>query len=112
MTNASTPDRIRNRDWSEMNRKLWKPLAAIAALVAVVPVHAQMRNRGGGMPPDAHPGWDRGSLQQPMDTSRESPRQENPAAPGRMSPEERRRLRRDIHEAGREIYRPEHRPGP
>lgn len=30
---------------------------------------------------------------------------------GRMSPEERRQLRRDIHQAGRELYRP-HQPRP
>lgn len=55
------------------------------------------------MPPDA-------AGREPMMPQRYYERQGmQPAMPeqGRMSVEERRQLRRDIHEAGRELYRPQ-----
>jgi hypothetical protein len=83
-----------------MSRKLWKPLAAIAALAALAPAHAQMRYRG---MPDFRAD-DRGSPQRQAESPPDpQPRQDFP--PGRMTPEERRQLRQDIHNAGREIYR-------
>lgn len=85
-----------------MNRKLWNALAAIAALAALMPAHAQMRPRG---MPDPRADLERHSIQPPAEPPREfQPRQELMPA-GRLSPEERRQLRRDIHEAGRELYR-------
>ncbi len=85
-----------------MNRKLWKPLAAIAAMAALVPAHAQMRYRG--MPPEPRGDFSRSGLQRQAEPLRDpSPRQD--FQPGRLTPEERRQLRRDIHDAGRELYR-------
>jgi hypothetical protein len=104
-SNRASIDRGRGR--IEMSRKLWKPLAAMAALAALAPAHAQMRYRG---MPDARPEAERGPPQQQVDPARDPQRQEF-VPPGRMSPEERRQLRRDIHDAGRELYRrnpPEH----
>jgi len=66
-----------------------------------LPAHAQPGRRG--MPPDA------AGREQTMMPQRYYERQGmQPATPehGRMSAEERRQLRRDIHEAGRELYRP------
>jgi hypothetical protein len=85
-----------------MSQKLWKPLAAIAALAAFAPAHAQMRYRG---TPDLRAD-ERGSTQQQQQAAPPpdpQPRQDLP--PGKLTPEERRQLRQDIHNAGREIYR-------
>lgn len=83
-----------------MNRSAWKPLAAIAVLAAFGSAHAQMRHR----PPEPQD-FGRAPFQQLQGAAapREAQRQEF-APPGRLSPEERRQLRRDIHEAGRELY--------
>ncbi len=89
-----------------MNRKLRKPLVAIVALVAIAPAHAQMRHRG-GMPSDGRD-WDRGGMQQQAEPPRDYQPRQDSVPQGRLSPEERRQLRRDIHDAGRELYRPEH----
>lgn len=87
-----------------MSRKLWKPLAAIAAFAALVPAHAQMRNRAA---PDQRPEFNNASRQQ-GEPPRLDPRpQPEFFQPGRLSPEERRQLRRDIHDAGRELYGPD-----
>ncbi len=93
-----------------INRWLWKPLAAIAAMAALAPAQAQMRYRG---MPDPHADMERNSGQRQAEPPREFQPRQDFAAPGRLSPEERRQLRRDIHEAGRELYqgnRPQHPP--
>jgi hypothetical protein len=84
-----------------MNRMLWKPLAAFAVLAAFAPAHAQMRQRV----QDSRADFDRNfAPPQQAETLRDPPPQQG-LMPGRMTPEERRQLRRDIHEAGRELYR-------
>lgn len=84
-----------------MSQKLWKPLAAIAALAALAPAHAQMRYRG---MPDLRAD-DRGGPQQQQAESPRDPQPRQDPPPGRLTPEERRQLRQDVHNAGREIYR-------
>ncbi|MGE5466535.1 MAG: hypothetical protein ACM3Y9_03835 [Ignavibacteria bacterium] len=94
-----------------MTRMLWKPFAAFAAFAALAPAHAQMRYRG---MPEPRPDLERSSIQQPAEPPRDfQSRPEFVQPAGRMTPEERRQLRRDIHDAGRELYRPNspHRPG-
>lgn len=92
-----------------MKRKLLKLLAASIVLMALQPAQAQM--------------WQRQMQQQRADDERAPPpRQDEPQRdieqrqefrpPGHMSAEERRQLRRDIHEAGRELYRRNPRRGP
>ena len=86
-----------------------KLLVASIALMALLPAQAQM--------------WQRHMQQQRADDERAPlPRQDGPQRdveprqefrpPGQMSAEERRQLRRDIHEAGRELYRRNPRRGP
>ncbi|MBI4984335.1 MAG: hypothetical protein HZC24_03030 [Rhodocyclales bacterium] len=87
-----------------MNHKAWRWLAAIVASLATLPLYAQHRRapeRDFGrdvsrsqFPPQYRPGGEM--------TPR--PPSESPQAV-RMSPEERRQLRRDIDDAGRELYR-------
>lgn len=89
-----------------MNRMLGIALAAIAALTANGVAHAQMRYRES---PDPRADFQRSSAPQFDAQQGLQPRQEF-APPGRLSPEERRQLRRDIHDAGRELYR--RGPGP
>ncbi|MDD5248570.1 MAG: hypothetical protein PHY45_06280 [Rhodocyclaceae bacterium] len=86
-----------------MSRKLWKPLAAIAAVAALAPAHAQMMNRP---MPGPHADRERGSPPPQMAPPGAAPQRQEFVPPGRLSPEERRQLRRDIHDAGRELYRP------
>lgn len=75
-------------------------LAVLLAALAAAPACAQHGRRG--MPPDDA---ERGLMIQ-----RQRERQGMQPMPpeyGRMSSEERRQLRRDIHDAGRELYRPQ-----
>lgn len=95
-----------------MSRNGWKLLAASAALMAFAPAYAQMRPRPMSTP---RADGERGTPQQQLDPQSEMPqRQEVPPSSGaRLSPEERRQLRRDIHDAGRELYHPNSpRPSP
>lgn len=85
-----------------MSRKLRTALAAMAVLAAVVPAHAQMRQRAMSEP-RADTG--RAYPQQQAEPPREMQQRQESMPPGRLSPEERRQLRRDVHEAGRELYR-------
>jgi hypothetical protein len=85
-----------------VTKSFWKLLAASCALVAFVPAQAQMRHRGGF---EQRGDGDRGSfLMPPQQAQQELAPRQDPPSPGRMSPEERRQLRRDIHDAGRELY--------
>lgn len=87
--------------------KLWAA-GLLAILMATVPVYGQVPPRAAG------PQADRG--QQP---ERQAPPQGAPGAQDRMrqqermSPEDRRQLRRDVSEHGRDVYRQreEHGPG-
>ena len=81
-------------------------IAGMLMLLVSLPAAAQQGGKhsgaGGGsgrqMPPQQVPAHDAGSQQR--DTHRE----------GRMTPEQRRQLRRDVHDHGRDIYRD--RPAP
>jgi len=87
-----------------MKRKLWSWLVlSVVAVAAVLPVYAQMTPRqmrdardesGRPIPPPR---------EEPVPREAAMPRPDG--TPGRMSPAERRQLRRDIDDAGRELYR-------
>ena len=89
-----------------MKQEPLKWIAAVAALMVAVPVYAQQPGQR------QMPQW-QGRIdnersfqplrqdQPPQDMQRQERRHH-----GRMSPEERRQLRQDINEAGRELYRP------
>lgn len=79
---------------------LLAPMAVLVAALAAAPACAQHGRRG--MPPDEA---ERGLMMQQRQHERQG-MQPMPVEHGRMSVEERRQLRRDIHEAGRELYRP------
>lgn len=87
-----------------MKHKPWKAIAVAAALMATLPACAQQQ-RHRQMPQWQGSDERRFSPQRqdqpPSEMQRQEPRQH-----GRMSPEERRQLRHDINEAGRELYRP------
>ncbi len=86
-------------------------LAVLAAVFLVLPAQAMP---GGGRFA-ARDGHRQGFAQQPPPFRREAPPQfqrHDRGTPGdgqrpqRLSPEERRQLRRDVHEAGQDIYAP------
>lgn len=96
-----------------MKPLLWKWIAAGLALLVPLSAQAQMEHRR--MPP-RHEGGDRPMHHQIRAdiAQREALRQEHQQA-ARLSPEERRQLRRDIHDAGRALYPrdlPQQRPQP
>lgn len=74
-------------------------MAVLVAVLAAAPACAQYGRRG--MPPD-----DAERLTMQQRQRERQGMQPMPLEQGRMSAEERRQLRRDIHEAGRELYRP------
>ncbi len=86
-----------------MRWKSYKWIAVTAALMAAVPALAQSRHRP-FFQREADGGMQRPPLRQDQGL-REMQRDEPRPQPGRMSPEERRQLRRDINEAGRDLYR-------
>ena len=84
----------------------WAGLASVAGVLwllassvaAQEPLRAQRgRMANGGGPQRMMPAEQRSEQSAPRDTA-------PPDGAGRMSPEERRQLRRDVHEAGRDIY--------
>ncbi len=87
-----------------MKLKLWKWIAAIAVLTAVMPAQAQMWHRQRAQSAAEEQRAPEGPRMREAPVQIDGQRQEF-QQPGRMSPEERRQLRRDIHEAGRELYR-------
>lgn len=87
-----------------MKLKLWTWIAAIAALTAVLPAQAQMWQRHRSQSAAEEQRAPEGPRLREVPVQIDGQRQEFPQAV-RMSPEERRQLRRDIHEAGRELYR-------
>lgn len=87
-----------------MKRKLWIWIALTAALTAVPSAYAQMGQR---QMRGARDDSERSLPPQRLDPAQRDmlpPRRESPET-GRMSAEERRQLRRDIDDAGRELYR-------
>lgn len=85
-------------------------LLMLSLLMASLPAHAFPGGRGGGgfqvqQRPHSPPG-DRQFQQAP----RRQDAQPNPQGPQRMSPDERRQLRRDLRDAGRDVY-PQRRDG-
>lgn len=86
-----------------MTRKLWKWLVASAVLMAWLPVQAQMWQRP--MPQQRRADDERAAPPRQDAAQRELPSRQEFRPPQPMSADERRQLRRDIHEAGREIYR-------
>ena len=88
-----------------MKRMQWKWIAVTAALAAAMPACAQQpaqrqMPQWQGRGDTEHPFPPRRQDQPPPDMGGQEPQHH-----GRMSPEERRQLRRDINEAGRELYR-------
>ena len=92
-----------------MNNVLLKWIVPCAVAMLSLPVCAQMVHRHDR---DARRGGDERAegQQRPQPASPDAQRADSPAN-GRMSPEERRQLRRDINEAGRDIYQ-RHPPRP
>lgn len=95
-----------------MKRMSWKWIAFTAALTAALPACAQQPGhrqmpQGQGRGDNEHP-FPPQRLDQPLPDMQRQEFQHH----HRMSPEEHRQLRRDINEAGRELYRrnPQHPP--
>ena len=90
-----------------MNPRIWHWLVAVVALLAMLPSYAEKGHRG-MPPPEVGAGLAPMQRQVPYQSPSDAqlrPEPQDPAQPMRMSPEERRQLRRDIHDAGRELYR-------
>lgn len=85
-----------------MKSTLWKWIAVVAAVTATLPAHARPGHR---QMPERRAGEEQSVPPQRPETPRDMQRGEPQPPPGRMSPEERRQLRRDIDEAGRDLYR-------
>ncbi|MGC2520157.1 MAG: hypothetical protein WA373_13760 [Burkholderiales bacterium] len=83
-------------------------MSAFLVLMASLPVTAQQvqgdRRVGRAAPVGPMPAQHQAPAREANRQNREAPRD------GRMTPEERQQLRRDVHDHGREIYRD--RPGP
>lgn len=91
-----------------MNRLYLKLIAVIVVAMTMLPAHAQP-GRGGGArqaPMRSEP-----ASAPPFEQMRRDMRRGDGAPVAPMTTEERRQLRRDIHEAGRELYRPHGRRG-
>ena len=78
-------------------------MAVLVAALAAAPACAQYGRRG--MSPEGD-GREATPPMQQRYHERQTMQQGGMPQDGRMSVEERRQLRRDIHEAGRELYRP------
>lgn len=85
-----------------MKPKRWQWLILIVAQLAMSSAHAQMGHR---QRPPRHQGESDAMQFQPRPERERDAQREMQPSPARMSPEERRQLRRDIHDAGRELYR-------
>ena len=85
-----------------MKRKPWKCIVVTAALLATVSAYAQQQEQP--PIPQRHGGREREAPPQRPDQPPQDMQRQEFQQPGRMSPEERRQLRRDINEAGRELY--------
>jgi hypothetical protein len=86
-----------------MKAKAWLWLAGVVAIMAAVPAHADQRGQR------LHRFLQ--ERQQQREFRREQ-RQEFQQGRGRLTPEERRQLRRDIQDAGQDVYRREPPPPP
>jgi hypothetical protein len=86
-----------------MKAKAWLWLAGVVAILVAVPAHAGERGER------LHR-----FLQERQQQQREFRREERQEfqGRGRLSPEERRQLRRDIQDAGQDVYRREPPPPP
>jgi len=111
-----------------LNVRLVRVLLAVMLMAGglcatvVAPLAAAQEGPGrfgrSGPPPDAPPGYGEESRRGPPfgrrgdEGAQDARRVPGPAGPGhyqrtgQMSPDERRALRREIHDAGREVYRP------
>jgi hypothetical protein len=92
-----------------MNVPRLKLIAVVVAVLAALPAHAQ-RGRGDA---SRHPPMRNEPAFAPpfAEQMRRDMRRGEGAEVAPMTAEERRQLRRDIHEAGRELYRPHGRRG-
>lgn len=93
-----------------MKTRTWVGALGVAAALASLSVQAQTWGRGGG----PHRGAEErreppAQMAPPREFRRDDFRRDEAPLPGRgqMSPEERRQLRRDIHDAGQDLYRRE-----
>ena len=92
-----------------MKRKPLDCIAVAVLLMATVAAYAQQAEQR--QMPQRHPARERAFPPPRPDQPLQDMQRQEPRQPGRMSPEERRQLRRDINEAGRELYpRGPHRP--
>jgi hypothetical protein len=82
----------------------WAVVASVLWLLAAGGASAQQSHRQG---PGRNLGGDRPQRLMPVEVRPEPGFLRDAAAPGggnRLSPEERRQLRRDVHDAGRDLY--------
>jgi hypothetical protein len=87
-----------------MKAKAWLWLAGVVAIMAAVPAHADQRGQR------LHRFLQERQQEQQQQQQREfrrEQRQEFQQGRGRLTPEERRQLRRDIQDAGQDVYRRE-----
>ena len=82
-----------------MNKPVWIA-GSLLALAVIQPVHSEPKGPPGDAPAHAHQALRRA-------VSKEAQAQREPVAAaktGRLSPEERSKLRQDVNDAGRRIY--------
>ena len=92
-----------------MKRLRLKLAALLIAAMAMLPAHAQPGRYGGARQAPMRP--EPASPPPFAEQMRRDMRRGEGAEVAPMTAEERRQLRRDIHEAGRELYRPHGRRG-
>lgn len=95
-----------------MNRWYCSCLLMLSLLAATLPAHAFPGGRGGGFQVQQRPHSPQGDRQFQQAPRRQDaqPYPQGPQGPQRMSPDERRQLRRDLRDAGRDVY-PQRRDG-
>ena len=87
---------------------LYRRLCLCALLFALGPATAEpQQGRSGQVRPDAPPGE---QSRQRNDEGRPPPPQDGARRPPKLSPEERKELRQQIHEAGHDLYHPKRHP--
>lgn len=89
-------------------KPLYRRLCLCALILALGPVAAEpQQGRSGQVRPDAAPAEQGRQRQEDA-----RPPQQDGRRPPKLSPEERKELRQQIHEAGHDIYHPKRPPPP
>lgn len=89
---------------------LYRRLCLCALVLALGPAAAEPQQGRGGQ---AHPGAPPAEQTRPRnDEARPAQQQDGSRKPSKLSPEERKELRQQIHEAGHDLYHPKRHPQP